>query len=278
MPEYRTQGLVLRTFDQGESDRLVHLYTPTLGRVSAIAKGARRSKRRFPGTLEIFNLLDLRIVDPPRSSLMRVEAAQLRRAFEGLTRELGRYAIACMLLELLDRFTGEGEANPDLFHFATGVLGVVDEEKPDALLALLILLKTLARLGFRPELVRCASCGRDLAAAAEEGTLAFAPRHGGAVCAACAEPHEAPVQARLLLALEAGIRSPLRERAALGLAPAAVREAQRLVDRFFRFHIGLELRCGRFVQSILDDERARGDTAPPSGGGSRSTARSAPRP
>ncbi|MCZ6822253.1 MAG: DNA repair protein RecO, partial [Deltaproteobacteria bacterium] len=61
MLEFRTRALVLRTFDLAESDRLVHLYTEDLGRVSAIAKGARRSQRRFPGTLEIFNLLDAQL-------------------------------------------------------------------------------------------------------------------------------------------------------------------------------------------------------------------------
>ena len=76
-PEYRTRALVLRTFDQGESDRVVHLYTETHGRVGAIAKGARRSKRRFPGTLEILSLIDVRLVDPPRAQLMRLESAKL---------------------------------------------------------------------------------------------------------------------------------------------------------------------------------------------------------
>ena len=121
MPEFRTRALVLRTFDQGESDRLVHLYTEELGRVSAIAKGARRSRRRFPGTLEILTVLEARIVDPPRSSLMRIEGAKLAQPFEGLVNHLGRYAIACQLLELLDRFTGEREPSPTLFQFAVGV-------------------------------------------------------------------------------------------------------------------------------------------------------------
>ena len=155
-PEYRTRALVLRTFDQGESDRLVHLYTEGMGRVSAIAKGARRSKRRFPGTPEISSLLDVRLVDPPRASLMRLEGARLEQSFEELTTDLGRYAIACMFCELLHRLTGEREANPDLFHFAVGAIGVLCGESPDQLLAVLLLAKTLARLGYQPQLLRCA--------------------------------------------------------------------------------------------------------------------------
>jgi DNA repair protein RecO (recombination protein O) len=255
VPEHRTQALVLRTFEQGESDRLVHLYTESLGKVSAIAKGARRSRRRFPGTLEIFNLLDARIVDPPRSALMRIEGATLHRAFEGLARDLGRYAIACQLLELLDRFTGERESNPGLFRFAVGVLGIVDAEDPDPLLALLILAKTLARLGFRPELICCSSCGVPIAEA--EGRPTFVPRHGGAVCAACADPHELPVEAGLLRALEAGIRSPLRDRARLGLQPEAVQRLREMLDRFFRFHIGSELRTAEFLRQSFERKQRR---------------------
>ena len=125
MAEIRTRALVLRCFDQRESDRLVHLYTETAGRVSAIAKGARRSRRRFPGTLEILTVLDARLVDPPRAELMRLEGARVVAPFEDLVGDLGRYAIACQLLEILDRLTGEREASPQLFHFALGVLDVL---------------------------------------------------------------------------------------------------------------------------------------------------------
>jgi DNA repair protein RecO (recombination protein O) len=270
--EHRTRALVLRTFDQGESDRVVHLYSEALGRISAIAKGARRSKRRFPGTLEILSLVDARLVDPPRAALARLEGARLVRAFEGIPARLGRYAIACQFLELLNRATPDRQAQPELFHFACGVLDVLDGETPDTLLAVLVLAKTLARLGYRPQLVRCATCGADLPA---DGTrVGFVPGHGGAVCRACTGPDDARIPARLLRALEAGLRQPLRSRHELGLAPREVPLASRLVERFFRFHIGFELRSEAFLRGVfaddgvrgesVDADRSREDTAPPS--------------
>jgi DNA repair protein RecO (recombination protein O) len=266
--EHRTRGLVLRTFDQGESDRVVHLYTERLGRIGAIAKGARRSKRRFPGTLEILSLVDVRLVEPPRAALFRLEQAKLAGAFEGITADLGRYAIACQFLELLDRLTAERESLPELFHFAVGVLDVLREEPPDRLLAVLVLTKTLARLGYRPQLAACAICGSDLPAGAAR--VAFSPAHGGAVCPRCTRDEAEIVPTRLLRALEAGLRRPLRERGSLGFDPRGVERAERLVDRFFRFHIGFELRSAPFLRSALerapavDAARGRGDTAPAS--------------
>jgi len=265
--EHRTRALVLRTFDQNESDRLVHLYTEDLGRVSALAKGARRSRRRFPGSLELFSLIDVRLVAPPRSALMRLEAARVYRSLEGLSGDLLRYAIACHFVELLDRLTGDGEGNPELFAFATGVLDVLRAEAPDRLLALLILAKTLARLGYRPQLVACAACNAPLVGA----LVAFSVRQGGAVCAACAPSGGLGVSTALLAQLERGLRSPLRERAALQLDAEAVLRAERLLSDFFRFHVGYEPRSAGFLRLALersdlglqvDAARAPGDTPP----------------
>ena len=257
--EYRTRALVLRTFDQGESDRLVHLYTEELGRVSAIAKGARRSKRRFPGTLELFCVLDVRVVDPPRSSLMRLESAKLIHSFEGLVDSLARYAIACQLVELLDRLTAEREPAPDLLRFGIGALDVISESEPDRLLAVLVLAKTLAHLGYRPQLERCALCGSELP---DGGEVSFGPRQGGAVCAACRTDEVLRAPPRLLAALERGIRTPLKERSALGLGEADVRRAELLMRRFFQFHIGFELRTARFLAQILENATVDADTSP----------------
>ena len=264
MPEYRTRAVVLRTFDHGESDRLVHLYTEKLGRVSAIAKGARRSRRRFPGTLEIFSRLEVQIVDPPRAQLMRLEGAVLVDPGEELVQHLGRFAIASQLLEVLDRLTGEREVNSDLYRFLVGVLEVLGGEEPDRLLALLVFTKTVARLGYRPQLVHCANCARALS---DEPRVAFDPAQGGAVCRACAGVELPAVSARLLAQLEAGIRTPLRERAALGIPAGALPQAERLLGHFFRFHLGFELRTADFLRQIIDLEcldgaRPPGDTAP----------------
>ena len=259
--EHRTRALVLRTFDQNESDRLVHLYTEQLGRVSAIAKGARRSKRRFPGALELFSLIDVRLVAPPRSELMRLESARVVQPLEGLSGDLARFAIACQFVELLDRLTAEGEGNPELFGFAVGLLDVLRAERADRLLALLVLLKALARLGYRPQLAACAACGGPLGS----GLVAFSSRHGGALCSACAPPGAPGLPALLLGALERGLRSPLRERAALDLDRESVLRAERLLADFFRFHVGFEPRSAGFLRLALervDGPRDPRDTPP----------------
>ncbi|HEY8493863.1 MAG TPA: recombination protein O N-terminal domain-containing protein, partial [Myxococcota bacterium] len=53
MARLDTEALVLRVVDYGESDRIAHLLTPETSRLTVIAKGARRSRKRFPGALDL---------------------------------------------------------------------------------------------------------------------------------------------------------------------------------------------------------------------------------
>jgi hypothetical protein len=116
-------------------------------------------------------------------------------------------------------------------------------------------------------------CGAEPAASVTK--ITFLPAHGGAVCRNCAGPAEGTVPLRLLRALEAGLRQPLRARFELGLSARDVERVELLVERFFRFQIGTELRSAAFLRQALadleaatDDVRAvdgageRGDTAP----------------
>src|ERR1700759_5241048 len=70
----KTEAVVLRSIRYGEADRILHLYSPTLGRFGAIAKGARKPKSRFGGRLEPFFRLDL-LLHQGRSELMTVTSA-----------------------------------------------------------------------------------------------------------------------------------------------------------------------------------------------------------
>jgi DNA repair protein RecO (recombination protein O) len=70
----KTEAVVLRSIRYGEADRVLHLYTPQRGRVSAIAKGVRRAKSRFGGRLEPFFRLQL-VLYEGRSDLLTVTSA-----------------------------------------------------------------------------------------------------------------------------------------------------------------------------------------------------------
>src|SRR3954468_1819481 len=71
----KTEAVVLRTIRYGEADRILHLYTRDRGRVSAMAKGVRRTRTRFGGRLEPFFRLQV-VLYEGRSELLTVTAAE----------------------------------------------------------------------------------------------------------------------------------------------------------------------------------------------------------
>jgi recombinational DNA repair protein (RecF pathway) len=108
MPQIRSEAVLLRSVDFGESDRIVHFLTSDRGRLTAIAKGARRSRRRFPGTLDVFNRLEIEGRLKPRASMAFLEQARLVDPFLGIRTDAARYALASFLAEMLDRLSPEG--------------------------------------------------------------------------------------------------------------------------------------------------------------------------
>jgi DNA repair protein RecO (recombination protein O) len=261
---FASEALVLRAVDFGESDRVVHLLVPGAGRLTAIAKGARRSTRRFPGLLDLFNHLRVEVERPRRGSLARLEHARLIDAYLGLRSDPRRFALGCFLLELLDRQAPEGGARRDLeqlFGFATSALGSLAEAQPDRRTQVLLELRALAALGLRPELRLCVRCGREVGGGE---AVVFQVPEGGPVCAACRRPGDAgvPVHLGTLRALERGASLPLGHIARLALPPPALAEALHLLDRFQRFHVGVELRSRAFLEVALGGAERRPPRAP----------------
>jgi DNA repair protein RecO (recombination protein O) len=254
----RTEALVLRSVDVGESDRILHLLVPDSGRLTAVAKGARRSRRRFAGTLDLFNHLRVEVERGRASSLARLEQATLLEAFTPLRQETARFALGCSLIELLDRLAPEGAVRADaarLFSFALAALRCVARRDPDARLRALLELRALDALGLRPELGRCVRCG----ARVEGARVEFLVPEGGPLCGGCGA---GPAFAGLLLhlgtlrALEQGLRLDLGHLDRLALPVGALREAGELLRRFQHFHLGMELRSERFLDEVLPREPA----------------------
>jgi DNA repair protein RecO (recombination protein O) len=262
MAALRTDALVLRSVDFSEADRILHLLVPELGRITVIAKHARRSVKRFAGTLDLFNQLSVQIATRRPGAVHRLDQARLVRSFAPLRTDPARFALGCYLLEMLDRLAPEGGNRADmqrLFSFALAALDWLAARPPDAKVRTFLELRALDALGLRPELRRCVRCGREPAAGDE---VDFHVPDGGPVCGACARRHDGLLRLHrgTLRALEQGLTWELDRLDRLVLSSAAQAEAERLVSRFQRFHVGVELASERFLRDMLG--RGAADPAP----------------
>jgi DNA repair protein RecO (recombination protein O) len=256
MAVIHTEALILRSVDFGESDRIVHLLVPETGRLTAIAKGARRSFKRFPGTLDFFNHLRVQTERRRASSMVRLEHAQLLRTFQRLRTDPTRFALGCYLLELLDRLAPEGGARADtkrMFGFTLAALAILDDERPDPRMRALLELRALDAVGLRPELHCCVRCGQRLGASPGGSRVGFHIAEGGPLCEGCRETGQdlLPIHLGTLRALGQSLELAPGRLTRLALGGVALAEARLMLARFLRFHVGIDLRSARFLEEML---------------------------
>jgi DNA repair protein RecO (recombination protein O) len=176
----KTEAVVLRSLRYGEADRILHLYTPHRGRVSAIAKGVRRSRSRFGGRLEPFFWLRL-ILHEGRSELLTVTGAETVAAHARLRGDAGALDAAARACDAVGRLFETGDPHPQVFHLLCRELALLDEDPGAAgrANALAFRLKLLLVAGLAPALGACANCGDP------EHLAGFSGAAGGVVCRGC---------------------------------------------------------------------------------------------
>jgi DNA repair protein RecO (recombination protein O) len=126
---YSVEALVLRARDYGEADKILTLYTKEQGKVSAIAKGARKPKSRLRGGVQLFS--HSRIVLYRGPSLDTVTLAETVQAFAPLREDLTFLSYASYLVELLDCAVPEREPHEGIFHLAINCLELFPEKDPE---------------------------------------------------------------------------------------------------------------------------------------------------
>src|SRR5215210_8433493 len=123
----KTEAIVLRSIRYGEADRVLHLYTPQRGRVSAIAKGVRRAKSRFGGRLEPFFRLHL-VLYEGKSDLMTVTSAETIAGHPRLREHGAALDGAGRACDAVSRMFGEGEPHAGVYHLLANQLALLDRE------------------------------------------------------------------------------------------------------------------------------------------------------
>jgi DNA repair protein RecO (recombination protein O) len=176
----KSEAVVLRSMRYGEADRILHLYTPHRGRLSAIAKGVRRARSRFGGRLEPYFRLEL-VLYQGRSDLLTVTSAETLDGHPRLREHAAALDSASRACDAVGRLFVDGEPHSGVYHLLANQLALLDADPARATPAnaLAFRLKLLLAAGFAPQLAACAGCGET------EHLVGFSGAAGGVVCSAC---------------------------------------------------------------------------------------------
>ncbi len=272
MPAERTDAIVLRLIEFSETSLIVTLLTRDFGRVTAIAKGARRAKGPFEGSLDLLSMCDVVLYRKSAGTLDLLTESKLARRFRAASRSLSRLHCGYYVAEMLRLWTDDHDPHPELFSLAEAVIHEIDGNEDELSAVIRFELQAMRILGAAPSTRYCVRCGADChddgstrhavvpygneassgrrkaSAGSELGRITFAHELGGVVCGGCRAGIKSTVSLRR--ALLARIER-LQQAPAPALGESAVREASVAEPLAARDYAELRAVLNRYISLAL---------------------------
>jgi len=260
MPVYTSDALILRTYKLAETDRIVVFLTKDRGKKRGVAKGARRAKSRFIGTLEpltragvayyereLRDLVRINYVEPQRSALSAVARG---------TQDASALGHAEYFAELIDEWAPEGHADERLYRLGSSVIDALADGAPTDALARYFEFWLMRLQGVYPQLSSCPECGGPY-----DGGAVMPPREPYYVCRRCGSGEGLAHQTAervggttLSLAamrfLRAAATSSPDALIGIPLDAAAARELEIAHRRLLHVHLEKELKSARVLRQM----------------------------
>jgi DNA repair protein RecO (recombination protein O) len=193
MAAEQSTAIVLRTIEFSETSLIVTLLTRDLGRISAIAKGARRPKGPFEGALDLLAVCRVVVLRKASDNLDILTEAKLHRRFRGGERSLDRLYGGYYVAEMLRLLTENHDPHQDVYDLTIRTLDQIDGSGNVAMALLAFDAQILRMLGHAPGTDRCTDCGGDVAASLR---MTFSLLAGGIVCQKCKSKQQQTISVR----------------------------------------------------------------------------------
>ena len=249
MPLYRTEAVVIRSMDFSESDKIVTFFTRDFGKLRGIAKGAKKSKKRFSNTLELFSYISLLFFQKENLGLARINNCSIIKAHMEIYKDIEKMAYGSYFIELINELVGEREKNNEVFNLLVDSLSMVNGHKPGEEIARIFEIRLLSLVGYQPQLQGCLTCGHRLS----NGEMFwFSSVKGGVVCNRCShgQGNLSPISPGTLKILLLARDMDLRKIHRLIFSKQALIESKEAITNFIQYQMGKEPNSMKFLKKI----------------------------
>jgi DNA repair protein RecO (recombination protein O) len=247
VPAHATTAIVLRAVNYGEADRVVTLFGRTTGRVSALARGARKSQRRFAGGLGLGSVGEVSVRERSGAELLTLESFDVTASHPTFGTDVARMAHAAYVAELVSKLCAPRQVEVSVYDWLARFLELLDGEGATAERLRVFELGLLGRLGFGPMVAACAVCGG--ARAPSPPGYRWDPDRGGVVCGGCGRTGR-PMREEVRATLARLADVPLEEAAAAPVAPDINRGCREALLEIIKHHISGPLHSLEFIAKL----------------------------
>jgi DNA repair protein RecO (recombination protein O) len=229
---YNSRSIVLKKRDLRESDGLLTIFSEKEGKITAIAKGVKKTRSSLRGCVQPFchSLLFYN-----RGKEMDLITQGKIIDFFGNSREdMNRTLYSMYLMELLDKSLMERVPMPDLYDTVIRILELINEQGLNQMLVRYFECRLLVSLGYKPVIHQCAVCGSK-----QISDFNFSLVEGGLVCVSCVKPGDVLISLRgesaalIKLLCEGSLQAVQRVKA----SPAAMQQLEMFLERYLEYHL-----------------------------------------
>ena len=244
----RAEGIVIKTVDYGEGNKIITLFTEKQGKVPLMARGAKKTKSRLSSVSQVFSYGEYTFhLNQGMGTLTQGETIQ---SFSKLQQDIVKTAYAAYLLELTDKLTEAMEPVPFLYHQLLSAIRQMNDEKDNEIITRIFELKALQVSGYSPTIKSCVICG------SPEKIHRFSIRHGGVLCDLHMEEKEKtlPLQEGTLKLLRLFEQMDLRRLGNTKVKSSTKSQLQYIMRSFIEHHVGIQLKSQNFLDQIKQFE------------------------
>jgi len=245
LPPVTVQAIVLRRRPLGEADKLLTLFTVQMGKLSAVARGARKPTSKLAGATE--TCVQARFHLAPGRTFWIVTQASVERARARLHRLLVNSTAAIYACELIDRLLEDGVPEEELFHLLAGALDELETSEHPTWTLCRFENAIMLQQGYSPTMDSCAHCGKPV----DAEQVAFLPQMGGTLCPSCARSVPGVLRLSRLAWLTWRLLSAGGDAEPPGAAASA--ELERAVHLHLRYHLDREMKSTQVLWQLRQE-------------------------
>ena len=245
---YKTEGIVLKSMEYEEADKIVTIYTKNYGKITAIAKGVRKTKSKFGSSLEIFTHSVFLFYKGRNIDI--VSQVEILESFFSTSKEVIKFAFAANCVEVVNKLTEEREINIGLFNLLKEVLHYLRESNDPKLLALSFKWRVMSILGYRPSLNHCCRCNKSIE---DQKEMYFNIKEGGLVCNNCiVKDKEGCVKVSIYFnkLVRRILITPLSTISNATIPDEKIKELEKITDSYIAYHSEKSFKTDRFLKLL----------------------------
>jgi DNA repair protein RecO (recombination protein O) len=260
MSQFSTSAIMIRRIEHGDYDLIITLFTLNQGKLSVIAKAAKKSVKRFSGILEPFYELQVVCNSRRGKGLPVLQEAVLKHSFSGIRGDMVKTAYASYWAELIREWMEEGARQDQIYRLLLQALSELDRGHVSTeMLSLFFQMRFMGLSGFGPNLRRCHGCQTDLAHMKQPRVI-FDLARGALVCEKCASETGVgmPLAKGTIKQLQWIQTGDFRKALRMKLSSLGLNEGLTLLEAYVPFHLEKNLRSLKFINQLRAERNLQG--------------------